>query len=428
MAFGGDHYGDPSALARRVLVVTGKGGVGKTTIAAATAVRSAMLGQRTLVVSTDAAHSLADSFESAIGPEPTPLGDDLWGQQLDGRRQAEQSWTAIRDYLAELLDWAGADELTADELLVVPGMQEAFALDNILAQADSGRFDRIVVDCAPSAETLRLLELPEVLAWYLDRVFPSHRRFATLTRPFLRRASDMPFAGDEVLKAFVDFIDRLGHVRSLLIDPDVTSIRLVTAAEQLAVAESRRLFAHLNLFGYTVDSIVVNRLLADAERGTALLDKWHLRQAKHVGSLEEAFGGVGVLRSELAAEEPLGLDRLEELGARLYGESDPWAARPVRPALRFERHEGTIELRVDLPGFTGADVDVHRRDDELLVTAGSERRGLTLPESPVPPRPCGRPLRTVRNSGSASRRWAHDGAATSQSVGRASATPRRRNG
>lgn len=381
MDFGDDYDGDPTSPARSVLVVTGKGGVGKTTVAAATAVRSAALGQRTLVVSTDAAHSLADSFESTIGPEPTPLGPDLWGQQLDGRRRAEQSWAAIRDYLAELLDWAGADDFTAEELLVVPGMQEAFALDNILTQAAGDRFDRVIVDCAPSAETLRLLELPEVLTWYLDRVFPTHRRVASITRPFLRRASDMPFAGDDVLEAFVDFIERLGQVRSLLIDPNLTSIRLVTAAEQLAVAESRRLFAHLNLFGYTVDSIVVNRLLGDAERGTALLDQWHHRQAKHLRSLDEAFEGVGVLRSELAAEEPLGHDRLDELGARLYGESDPLAARPIRPALRFERDQGDVELRVDLPGFARGDVDVLRRDDELLVTAGSERRGLTLPES-----------------------------------------------
>lgn len=365
----------------RVLLITGKGGVGKTTVAGATAATCAARGTRTLVVSTDAAHSLADAFGRPIGPAPTKIAPSLWAQQLDGRHEVERSWTEIREYLAELLAWAGGEGLAAEELLVVPGMQEVFALENILEQAESGNFDRIVVDCAPSAETLRLLELPEILATYVDRLFPRHRRFARLSRPVLRRTVDMPLATDLVFAAFERFMSRLASVAALLTDPQVTTVRIVATPERMVIDEAKRLYSHLALFGYFVDSVIVNRELPTSEVGTPLLDAWHDRQRRLLTEIEEAFAHTEIQRLELLASEPLGIERLRSLGTDLYGSDDPGAVTEMEQPIRYEEHAGHVELRMRLPGVSSEEVEVLYGDGELIINAGSERRALLLPDA-----------------------------------------------
>src|SRR6478672_6031018 len=232
----------------RILLFTGKGGVGKTTVAAATAMRAAENGLRTIVCSTDPAHSLADAFDAPLGDRPTPVAHGLFGQQLNARVRFEAAWDDVRTYMVEVLDWAGADGVEAEELAVIPGLDEVFALADIKEFATSGDYDVVVVDCAPTAETIRLLSLPDVLAWYMERVFATQRKLTRLARPLVQRMSGIPIAGDNVFGAVRRFYDRLDGVRDLLVDGEVTSARLVVNPERLVVAEARRTYTYLSLF------------------------------------------------------------------------------------------------------------------------------------------------------------------------------------
>jgi arsenite-transporting ATPase len=226
----------------RVLLFTGKGGVGKTTTAAATALRCADAGMRTLVMSTDPAHSLADAFGEPLGPLPTAVCDGLWGQELDAQERMEESWADIQDYLMEVFNWAGLDAIEAEELAVFPGLDEVFSLSDIKTHASSGEWDVLVVDCAPTAETIRFLSLPDILAWYMERLFPVSRRVNKAISPVLKRVTSLPVAGDGVFAAGRRFYDRLDGVRELLTDPAVTSVRLVVNPERMVIADARRTY------------------------------------------------------------------------------------------------------------------------------------------------------------------------------------------
>jgi len=365
----------------RIVLVTGKGGVGKTTVAAATAIHAAQQGQRTLVLSTDVAHSLGDVLGVPLGHDPVEVAPRLHAQQLDGRRRLEESWSDIRGYLVELLGWAGADAIDAAELSSLPGLEEVFALENLRDHARSGAYDLLVVDCAPTAETLRLLALPEILDWYIERVFPTHRRLAKLTRPVLRRATSMPLANDALFESFSKFTERLEGVKELLADRAITSVRLVTTAEQVVVAETRRTYAYLSLFGYGVDALVVNRVVGDGHVGP-FFDEWRARQDRAMVAVDETFTSVTRLEAPLDASELIGVSRLAVLGKQLYGDADPSVhLGPAGHGLRFDREGSTVTLRIPLPGIADAEMKVGRTDTDLIVTVGTYRRSVPLPDS-----------------------------------------------
>src|SRR5690348_12999252 len=243
----------------RVLLFTGKGGVGKTTAAAGTAALAARRGLKTLVLSTDAAHSLADALAVPAGPEPAEVEGGLYVQQVDTQRRFEQSWSAVRDYLLTVLDAAGVDALAAEELTVLPGAEEVLALLEVRDQVRSGLWDVVVVDCAPTAETLRLLALPDALGWYVERVFPVERRVVKSLRPVLGRVAGVPMPRDQVFDAMERLHAELAEVRTVLTDAR-TSVRLVLTPEAVVVAEARRTLTSLSLFGYRVDAVVANRV------------------------------------------------------------------------------------------------------------------------------------------------------------------------
>src|SRR5262245_43231981 len=293
----------------RILLFTGKGGVGKPSVSAATAARAAEHGLRTLVLSTDPAHSLADAFDAPLGDRPTAIESGLFGQQLNARVRFEEAWDDVRGYLVDVLDWAGADAVEAEELAVVPGLDEVFALADIKEYAASGEYDLLVVDCAPTAETIRLLSLPDVLGWYMERMFETQRQLTRLTRPILQRVSNMPIAGDGVFGAVRRFYDRLDGVRELLTDGDITSARLVVNPERLVVAEARRTFTYLSLFGYHVDAVIANRLLPAAVTDP-WFEEWRAAQTEQLEVIESAFDPVPALPMTLAAAEPVGSDAL----------------------------------------------------------------------------------------------------------------------
>lgn len=364
----------------RILLFTGKGGVGKTTVAAATALRCADAGRRTLVLSTDPAHSLADALGVPLGSDPSVIADRLSGQQLDAQQRMQESWSEIQAYLTQVLDWAGVAGIEAEELAVLPGLDEVFALADIKAFAASGDWDTIVVDCAPTAETIRLLSLPEILAWYMDRVFPASRRLNRVLSPVLSRVTNLPVAGDEVFGAAHRFYDRLDGVRDLLTDASVTSARLVVNPERMVIAEARRTHTYLSLFGYRVDAVVANRVLPAAV-DDPWFARWQALHTEHLATIEEGFAPLPVLRAHLAPDELVGMEALRGFAAELYGDLEPDALLHEGEPLRIERDGDGWRLDLELPFAEHGEVDVARRGDELLITAGPYRRALMLPDS-----------------------------------------------
>lgn len=364
----------------RIVLFTGKGGVGKTTVAAATALACADAGQRTLVMSTDPAHSLADAFDSYLGSTPTLVTANLHGMQLDATERLEESWGDIQRYVAEVLNWAGVEGIEAEELAVIPGLDEIFGLADIKDAAASGRYDVVVVDCGPTAETIRFLSLPEILSWYMQRVFPVERRLVKAVRPFLSRVTNLPIAGDDVFDAGRRFYERLDGVRELLTDGRRSTVRLVVNPERMVIAEARRTATYLSLFGYHVDAVVANRLLPDAVTDPWFA-AWRATHAEHLGEIEESFAPLPVLRAELAAEELIGPDHLRRFASTLYGERRPDDVFHSGRPLDVERDGDDAVLRLRLPFADRDELEVGRSDGELLVRVGAHRRAVVLPDS-----------------------------------------------
>ena len=364
----------------RILLFTGKGGVGKTTAAAATALRCADAGARTMVLSTDPAHSLADSYDVEIGPLAAPIAERLWAQQLDAQERMEESWGEIQRYLLEVFRWAGIDAMEAEELSVLPGLDEVFALSDIKHHAESGEWDVLVVDCAPTAETIRFLSLPDVLSRYMERLFPLSRRVNKVVSPVLSRVTSLPVADDDVFAATRRFYDRLDGVRDILGDPARTSVRLVVNPERMVIAEARRTYTYLSLFGYHVDAVIANRLLPDAV-SDPWFAQWKALHHEHLSTIEQGFAPLPVLRAELAPVEIVGVDRLREFGAALYGEHDPRSTMSAGHPLRVRRRGELRILEIELPFADKDEVELGRRDDELLVRVGPYRRAVMLPDS-----------------------------------------------
>lgn len=361
----------------RTVLFTGKGGVGKSTLAAGTAALAASQGRRTLVLSTDAAHSLADAFGVPVGSVPTPVTPGLHVQQLDAQRGLEESWAVVQRYLAEVLHLAGLDPVTAEELTVVPGAEEVLALLELRRQVLSGRWDVVVVDCAPTAETLRLLALPEALGWYLRRALPTDRRAMRALAPLLSRATGVPLPDADVTAAGERLQAELAEVRTLLTGPG-SSVRLVLTPESVVLAEARRSWTTLSLFGYRVDGVVANRVFPTG-RGDRWREGWVRAQRAVLAEAETSFAGLPVWRAGYAPAEPVGAAVLRELARELYAGADPVGAVTASAPFRVERTTGGATLRLALPLAAREDVDLARSGDDLVVTVGPHRRVLALP-------------------------------------------------
>ena len=361
----------------RIILFTGKGGVGKTTAAAGTATTAADAGHRTLVLSTDAAHSLADAFGVPIGSEPTRVADRLFVQQVDAQQRFERSWADIQGYLLAVLDAAGVDPITAEELTVIPGAEEVLALLELRTQVLSGEWDVVVVDCAPTAETLRLLALPEALGWYMDRVFPAERRIVKALRPVLARAAGVPMPHDTVFDAVERLHRDLEQVRDIL-TADNASVRLVLTPETVVVAEARRSLTTLSLFGYRVDGVVANRVFP-ADGADPWRQQWVRAQGEVLREVEQSFTGLPIWRSSYRSSEPVGVAELADFATQAYAGDDPLAPPSGDEPMTITRTPTGATLRIALPFVAKSDIDLARHGDELVVTVGSYRRLLSLP-------------------------------------------------
>jgi arsenite-transporting ATPase len=363
----------------RIVLVTGKGGVGKTTVAAATALAAADAGYSTLVTSTDPAHSLADALAIGLGAEPTPVVDRLQGQQIDAQRQLDRHWGSIRRQLMEVLDWGGAAGIEAEEFLIFPGMDELFALLEVNKHARSGDYEVMVVDCAPTAETLRLLSLPEVLSWYFEKVMPTERRLMRAARPLLSRITDLPLPQDEVFGAAQSVFESVEAVKDLLSRPEVTSARLVINPEKMVIDEARRTYSYLGLFGYGVDGVVVNRVLPDLV-ADPYFERWRTIQKGHLDTIDDAFAEIPRLRLRLFDDEMVGLERLRLMAHELYGDSDPIFDFEAKSPFRIFEEDSTVTMELDVPFVERADLEVFRHGHELYVQLGPYRRSFILPD------------------------------------------------
>jgi arsenite-transporting ATPase len=363
----------------RVLLFTGKGGVGKTTASAATAALAASRGRKTLVLSTDPAHSLADAFGVPLGAQPTEVDTGLYGMQVDAQSAFERSWREVQSYLLVVLERAGVDVLQAEELTVLPGAEEVLALLEVRKQVASGLWDLVVVDCAPTGETLRLLALPEALNWYVEKVFPAQRRALRAMRPLLSRVAGPAVPADGVFDAVERLHSELTDVRAVLTSPS-TSVRLVLTPEAVVVAEARRTLTSLALYGYAVDGLVANRVFPESsDPWTA---GWVAAQTEQLSAVRQDVAPLPVLVSPYRPSEPVGLEALTALGQELYGDADPGAeAAPADELLGLERTTDGFVLSIALPLARRDEVDLARAGDELVVTVAGHRRVLALPSA-----------------------------------------------
>ena len=363
----------------RIILFTGKGGVGKTTVASATALRIAAEGRKTLLMSTDPAHSVADALGTELTPDPIEVAPNLWAEQLDPQQRLEENWRDIQQHAISVLQWAGIQEIEAEELSVIPGLDELFALADVKRHHDEGPYDCLVVDCAPTGETLRLLSLPDIIQWYMDRVFPVERRVMGALRPVARRMTSFPLPDDNVYQAVRRFYDRLEGVRKVLTDGDSTSVRLVVNPERMVIAEAKRTYTYLNLFGYRVDAIVANRLLPDAV-ADPYFDRWKELQRGHLTTIEEAFSPLPILTARLRDQELIGADLLADLGTEIYSEADPAGILHEEDPMSIAKAGSTYVLTLKLP-FTAKDgLELSTKDDELFVKVGPYRRTIMLPK------------------------------------------------
>jgi len=361
----------------RILLYTGKGGVGKTSVAAATAVLCARRGLRTLVVSTDIAHSLADAIDTPVGPTPREIAPNLWAHEPDVFFNISRYWKTIQSYFSSLFQWGGLDEVMAQEMTVLPGMDELGNLLWIGDHVDQGQFDLIVVDAAPTGETVRLLSLPEASRWWIEKIAPIGRRVQRLGGPILRRMVGVPLPTDAVYEAGEELLDRLKYVHDLLANPDRASVRLVLNLERVSIQEAQRSFTYFHMYGFPTDMIVANRVLPAASG--SYFEAWREAQARYLPMVEQQFAPVPVRTIPYFDKEMVGVDRLAELGHALFGDSDPheflYRGRPYS----ISRVDGGYILALELPFTTREEISLSRSGDELVLQVGAWRRNLVLP-------------------------------------------------
>jgi arsenite-transporting ATPase len=374
-------------MAPRTILYTGKGGVGKTSVAAATARRCAAAGLETVVMSTDPAHSLGDALEADLGAAAEAVGDRLWAQQVSAQDELEHNWGAVQEWLGEMLLERGVDRISAEELTVPPGMDELFSLLQIKRHHAEGRFDVVIVDCAPTGETLRLLSFPDVARWWLEKVFPARGALLAAARPIAGALLDVSLPGDAVIADVERLVRNLIAMNEILRDHERVSVRLVMTPDRLVIDEARRTFTYLNLYGYLTDAVIVNRVFP-AEVG-AYFGAWRERQQHRLADVEAAFAPVPVLRAPYFEEEVVGAEMLDRLGDAVFADTDAADVLHRRLTQELEVGPDVARLRIDLPFADKGDISLKKIGLELVVRVDGHKRTLMLPPALGDFRPAG---------------------------------------
>lgn len=375
----------------RIIIYTGKGGVGKTSIAAATAVRLSQQGLKTLIMSTDAAHSLSDSFDMELGNEPVQIGPCLWGQEVDSLIETEKQWGVIREWMSDLLEWAKLQDVTTEEMLVFPGMEELFSLLQIKGHATGGHYDVLIVDCAPTGETLRLLSYPNILKWWIDKIFPVEKLLVKVARPVAKVVmGGLQLPDDKVLSSIESFIRQLEELQHILLDPSVASVRIVVNPEKMVIAEARRAYTYLNLFGFNVDAVITNRVLP-AEAGTGYWASWHDIHIKYEEEIRSCFNPIPILRVPMMDSEVQGMPMLVRIGEAAFPEMDAAKVLFNGKTQLVRKEEENYILELDLPFVQKEKLQLSQSRDDLTVRVGAYKRKVLLPRVLL-----GRPIEGAR--------------------------------
>lgn len=368
----------------RIILYAGKGGVGKTTMSAATGVACARRGRRTLVMSLDPAHSLSDSFDLPRslmdfgGGEPVEVQERLWVEELDLQRELEENWGEVLGYLSTLLRTTGLRDVLADELAILPGMEEVACLLHINRYAREKKFDVIVLDCAPTGEAMRFISLPTSLEWYMHKLFSLQRNVLRVVRPVAKRLTDVPIPEDKYFAALQKLFLRLEGIEALLQNPKITTARLVTNPEKMVLKETQRAFTYFHLFDLTVDAIVMNRVLPASVRDEFFAG-WRAAQQGYIEEAAECFAPVPIWHVELGRREMVGRRALERLAETLFKDKDPAAVFFAERAFEFTKADGRYILSIRAPFLKSGEIDLTKTNDELIVRIGSFKRFVSLP-------------------------------------------------
>ncbi len=365
-------------MGKRILLLTGKGGVGKTTCAAATAIRAAALGYRTLVMSSDPAHSLADALDQKLGPEPVQVGENLHAQEVDLYYSMKKYWSNMRDLMLMVFKWQGINEIAAEELAAIPGMGEASALLWVDQFYHSGHYDLIVIDSAPTGETLTFLTLPQATEWWLTKAFP-FQKYAFQTVGFaVRKTTGVPL--DKGYKELQTLFGKLKAIHDVLSNPDVTSIRLVMNPEKMVIREARRAYTYLQLYGYGVDCVIVNRVLPPETQKYPGWQKYLEAQEKYLSEIEASFSPLPILTVPHQRQEVFGIPMLQKIGEGLYGERNPTDIFYKEPTYKITADNGGYLLEIRLPFVEKQEFEVRRFGDQLVIQIQNQRRNYLLPQ------------------------------------------------
>ncbi len=367
-------------MAPRTILYTGKGGVGKTSVATATARRCAAQGLRTIVLSTDPAHSLAESLETAVGGRPTDVGGGLHAQQIQAQDELERHWSGVQRWLGGILMERGVDRIAAEELTVPPGGDELFSLLALKAHNESGDWDVIVVDCAPTGETLRLLSFPDAAQWWLDKVLGRERALLAAARPLARTFLDLQLPDERAFAEIQSLVANLVAMHDLLRDAEHASIRLVMTPDRMVVAEAMRTFTYLNLYGYVTDAVVVNRVFPDELEGT-YFGAWRAVQAEQLELVASGFSPVPVLRAPFFEQEVTGAAMLDRLGESLFAGVEADAILYESLSQELTMNGDGAQLRLELPFARKGDISLKKIGLELVVRVDEHKRTILLPAS-----------------------------------------------
>lgn len=364
----------------RIILYTGKGGVGKTSIAASTALKSAEKGLKTLVVSTDAAHSLGDSLDTRLTPEPMEICKNLWAQEIDAIHEVEKGWGKVQEYLTTLFTAKAVKDITTEELTVFPGFEDLLSLLRILGYYKEKTYDVIIIDCAPTGETLALLSFPDMLRWWMDKLFPLKRKAVKIMKPVIEPLFGVPMPNDSVMGEIENIYNQLDEMRQILSDRNITSIRIVVNPEKMVIKEAQRSFTYLNIYNYNVDAIVVNRVMPDNVTDD-YFKVWKDIQKKYKEMIIESFAPIPIFYAPLFEREIVGLEMLERLGKEVFDSKDPVKIEYNVRTQEIKKENGEYVMMIRMPFVDKKEVVLNQKGEELIIRVGNIKRTVTLPRT-----------------------------------------------
>ncbi|WP_315108078.1 ArsA family ATPase [Clostridium intestinale] len=362
----------------RVILYTGKGGVGKTSIASATACKIAEEGKKVLIMSTDQAHSLGDSFDVKLSNEPIKVSENLYAMEIDSIIENERVWGNIKGYIEKLMVLKSDKTIETEELLVFPGFEELLSLIKIKEVYDEGLYDVLIVDCAPTGETMSLLKFPDLFKWWMEKFFPIKRKAAKFVKPVVEATVKIPLPDDKVFDDIDKLYQKIDELHKLMLNKDVVSIRIVTTPEKIVVKEAKRSFSYLHLFDYNVDGIFINRIFSK-ESLEGYFEKWANIQKNTIKDIEESFKGIPIFKLELMNHELRKYTHLKEAGDKLYGDFDPSNVLFKEKIFDVKSEDGNYILEIKMPFIDKNEIKLSQNEDEIIISIKNERRGFVLP-------------------------------------------------